>query len=149
MGTVRIVYWSVTVRRVGLGVINCERTTLAVGSNVWEVSSRECEFEESGRYYMWTFLYLIKYIFIFLSILNNLIGCEVDRIRVGTIRTRETMTTQNAIQSKCSADDFQYINHNCIIRELRYCTDQQHCGTAESKASAVAHGTVDRPHVFL
>jgi len=46
------------VRRVGLGVINCERTTLAVGSNVLEDSSREYEFEERGRYYLWTFLYL-------------------------------------------------------------------------------------------
>jgi len=32
------------------------------------------------------FYTLIKYIFIFLSVLNNLIGCEVVRIRVGTIR---------------------------------------------------------------
>jgi len=35
------------------------------------------------------FYALIKYIFILLSILNSLIGCEVDRIRVGTIRPRD------------------------------------------------------------
>jgi len=37
------------------------------------------------------FYTLIKYIFLFLSILNSLIGCEVDRIRVGTIRPRDTL----------------------------------------------------------
>jgi len=37
------------VRRVELGVINWERTTLAVGSNVREESSRPGEIEESGR----------------------------------------------------------------------------------------------------
>jgi len=42
---------------------------------------------------MWIFLYLIKYIFIFLTILNSLIGCEVDRIRVGTIRPHDKYHT--------------------------------------------------------
>jgi len=35
------------------------------------------------------FYTLIKYIFILLLILNSLIGCEVVRIRVGTIRPRD------------------------------------------------------------